>query len=156
MSDHVDMHGASGRGYRFLRLREGRPLSPAGGNYVYGRFTGGRFEAIFAGEGQNLMKDARERWAEAVARFQVSDLYTRLNLNQRVRQLEHADILAGAAPPMNAGGEAAEISPSAAFARGGEDRVELAPGASGEAAEGPLIGDLPGRAQEPAPGRAGQ
>jgi hypothetical protein len=159
VSDHVDIHGASGRAYRFMRVRDGRPLSPAGGNYLYGRFTAGRFEAIYAGEGQNLLKDARERWAEAVARHQASDIYTRLNLNQRIRQLEHADIVAGAAPWMNGAGAAseAEISPSAAFAGGGEDRVELAPGgAAGEGGEGPGLGDLPGRAQELAPRGAGQ
>ena len=147
MRDHVDIHGASGRVYRFMRMREGRPLSPAGGNYIYGRFTGERFEAIYAGEGQNLLKDARERWAEAVARFQASDLYTRLNLNQRIRQLEHADIVSGIEPRMNAGGEAVELSPSSAFTGGGEDRIELPAGrAPGEGREGSGLGDLSGGA----------
>ena len=148
MNDHVDIHGASGRVYRFMRVRDGRPLSPAGGNFIYGRFTAGRFEAIYAGEGQNLLKDARERWAEAVARFQASDLYTRLNLNQRVRQLEHADIVAGAGPRLNAGGEAAsDVNPSSAFTGLGEDRVELPPGGpAGEGGEGSGFGDLASRA----------
>ena len=158
MKDHVDVHGASGRVYRFMRMRDGRPLSPAGGNYLYGRFTGERFEAIFAGEAQNLLKDARDRWPEAVARFQASDLYTRLNLNQRVRQLEHADILQGATPRMNVEAErAAAMAQSPTFAGGGEDRVEFAPARpAGEGAEGPVVGDLAGRAQELAPRRAGQ
>ena len=89
MNDYVDVRGVSGASYRFLRHKDGRPLSPGGGNYLYGRHTAGRFELIFAGEVQNLLKDSRTRWGEAVERFQTSDLYTRLNLAERVRQLEH-------------------------------------------------------------------
>ena len=102
MSDYVDVAGASGRIYRFMRLKDGRPLSPMGGNYVFARHTGSRFEMIYAGEVQNLMKDARERWNEASQRYQVSDLYSRLNISERVRQLEHADIVDATHPPMNA------------------------------------------------------
>ena len=164
MEDHVDVKGASGRVYRFMRLKEGRPLSPAGGNYLYGRHTGARFEPIFAGEAQNLMQDACVRWAEAVERYQATCLYTRLNLGERVRQLEQADIIAGAVPPMNGEPTApAPIAsapiggPSAALAGGGEDRVEFPSRcALGEGAEGPLTGDLPGRAQEFAPGGGGE
>ena len=58
---------------------------------------------IYAGEVQNLMREARERWAEAVAALQVSDLYTRLNISERVRQLELNDIVDAKAPPMNTG-----------------------------------------------------
>jgi hypothetical protein len=101
VSEHVDVRGASGRTYRFLLVRDGRPLSPAGGNFIYGRRTGDRFELILAGEVQNLLKDARERWREAQERYQVTELYTRLNLPERTRQLEHADIVAGAEPLMN-------------------------------------------------------
>jgi hypothetical protein len=103
MSDYVDVAGASGRIYRFMRLKDGRPLSPMGGNYVFARHTGSRFEMIYAGEVQNLMKDALERWSEAVERFQVSEIYTRLNISERIRQLELADIVAADPPPMNAG-----------------------------------------------------
>jgi hypothetical protein len=102
LRDYVDVAGASGSRYRFMRLREGRPLSPMGGNYLYARFTGDRFELIFAGEAQNLMQGARERWAEATARFQATELYSRLNISERVRQLEQADIVAAVTPPMNA------------------------------------------------------
>jgi hypothetical protein len=101
VKDYVDIHGASGECYRFMRLRDGRPLSPMGGNFVYGRTTGERFEMIYASEVQNLMKDARERWNEAVERYQVTDLYTRLNISERVRQLELADIVDADTPPMN-------------------------------------------------------
>ena len=163
MLDHIDVRGASGRAYRFLRMREGRGLSPAGGNYLYGRFTAGRFELLFSGEAQNLLKDARDRWSEAVERFQASDLYTRLNLSERVRQLEQADIVAGNAAPMNLDEDAGPVRPLAAApapsvsgALGGEDRVELAAGAPGEGGEGSLVRDLPGGAEEFAPGRSGE
>ncbi len=102
MHDYVDIVGASGAHYRFMRLKEGRPLSPMGGNFIFGRHTGSRFEMIFAGEVQNLLKDARDRWSEAVERYQVSDLYTRLNISERVRQLELADIIGAYDPPMAA------------------------------------------------------
>ena len=102
MQDYVDVVGASGVRYRFMRLKEGRPLSPMGGNYLFGRHTGSRFELIYAGEVQNLLKDARDRWNEASQRYQVSDLYSRLNISERVRQLEHSDIVDATHPPMNA------------------------------------------------------
>jgi hypothetical protein len=101
VKDYVDIHGASGAAYRFMLLREGRPLSPMGGNFLYARHTGERFEMLYAGEVQNLLKDARDRWHEAVERFQASELYTRLNISERVRKLEHADIVDGNLPPMN-------------------------------------------------------
>ena len=102
MKDYVDVTGACGATYRFMRLKEGRPLSPMGGNFLYCRFTGDNCEVIYAGEVQNLLKDARERWNEASQRYQVSDLYSRLNISERVRQLEHADIVDATHPPMNA------------------------------------------------------
>ena len=101
MRDYVDVTGACGATYRFMRLKDGRPLSPMGGNFLYCRFTGDKLELIYAGEVQNLMKDARERWAEAQQRFQVSDLYSRLNISERVRQLELADIVEANHPPLN-------------------------------------------------------
>lgn len=101
VQDQVDITGASGVVYRFMRLKDGRPLSPMGGNYLYGRFTGEKFELVCAGEVQNLLKDARERWTEAVERYQVSDLFSRLNISERVRQLELADIVEANHPPMN-------------------------------------------------------
>jgi hypothetical protein len=102
VKDYVDVTGASGANYRFMRLKDGRPLSPMGGNFIYGRYTGEAFEIIYAGEVQNLLKDARERWSEAQQRYQVSDLYSRLNISERVRQLELADIADANHPPMNA------------------------------------------------------
>ena len=73
-----------------------------GGNFLYCRFTGDACELIYAGEVQNLMKDARERWNEALQRYQVCDLYSRLNISERVRQLEQLDIIEANNPPMNA------------------------------------------------------
>lgn len=101
MRDYVDIAGASGASYRFMRLRDGRPLSPMGGNFAYGRFTGERFELLYVGETQNLLRSARDRWDEAVQRHQASELFTRLNISERVRQLELSDIVAAVEPPMN-------------------------------------------------------
>jgi hypothetical protein len=101
VSDYVDVHGASGTTYRFLRLKDGRPLSPMGGNYIYARFTGDKLDMILAGEAQNLLKDARERWNEGLERYQITELYSRLNISERVRLLELADIVEANHPPMN-------------------------------------------------------
>ncbi len=102
MRDYVDIRGASGTTYRFLRLKDGRPLSPMGGNYIYVRFTGEALNMILAGEAQNLLKDARDRWNEASERYQVTELFSRLNISERVRLLELADIVDATHPPMNA------------------------------------------------------
>ena len=101
MRDMIDLKGASGAVYRFNLFRDGRPLSPMGGNYVYVRDAGEGYEVIHVGEGQNLLTDARAAWASAVAEHGAQHLFTRLNITERVRQHEHADIVAAARPPMN-------------------------------------------------------
>jgi hypothetical protein len=101
LQDFVDVVGASGASYRFMRLKDGRPLSPMGGNYLYARYTAGRFELIFAGEAQNLLQDGRARWDEAARRFQAAEMFSRLNISERVRQLELTDIVEATRPPMN-------------------------------------------------------
>jgi hypothetical protein len=102
MHDYVDVRGASGTTYRFMRLKDGRPLSPMGGNFIYVRYTGATMEMIYAAEAQNLLKDARDRWNEASERYQVTELFSRLNISERVRLLELADITEASHPPMNA------------------------------------------------------
>jgi hypothetical protein len=105
MRDIIDVRGASGVAYRFTRFREGNPLSAMGGNFLYTRPGTEESEApqlIYAGEAQNLLTDARRLWDRAVAEHGVTDLFTRLNISERTRQQEHADILAAALPPMNA------------------------------------------------------
>ncbi len=116
MRDIIDVRGASGVYYRFTRFRDGNPLSAMGGNFVYARplntekgnaeKRGGpegedAAEVIYAGEAQNLLTDARHLWDRAVAEHEVTDLFTRLNISERTRRHEHADILAAARPPMN-------------------------------------------------------
>jgi hypothetical protein len=101
MQEFIDLKGASGAVYRFALVREGRLLSPMGGNYIYARARGEGYELVHVGEVQNLLKDARARWSQAVDAHGATDLYTRLNITERVRQQEHADILAAMTTPMN-------------------------------------------------------
>ena len=101
MRNLIDVTGASGSVYRFHRLRDGRPLSAMGGNYVYSRENGDGYEVVYVGQGENLLKDAHGRWDEAVKTQAAAHLYTRLNISERVRQHEHADILAAGQPAMN-------------------------------------------------------
>jgi len=115
MRDIIDVRGASGVAYRFTRFRDGNPLSAMGGNFVYARPQNaekggggegdGAAEVVYAGEAQNLLTDARRLWDRAVAEHGVTDLFTRLNISERTRRHEHADILAAARPPMNAAEE---------------------------------------------------
>ncbi len=106
MRDLIDLKGASGAVYRFNLFREGRALSPMGGNFAYVREAGEGYEVVHVGEAQNLLTDARAHWDRAVAEHGVAHLYTRLNITERVRQQEHDDILAAARPPMNAAPQA--------------------------------------------------
>lgn len=101
MRDLIDLRGASGAVYRFALCRDGRPLSPMGGNFVYVRAVGDDYEVIHIGEVQNLLKDAKARWNHAVEMHGSTDLFTRLNITERVRQHEHADIMAAVRTPMN-------------------------------------------------------
>jgi hypothetical protein len=101
MRDLIDVHGASGAVYRFGLVRDGRPLSPIGGNYLYVREAGESFEIVHAGEGQNLLNNARTRWDEAVAAHGPLHLFSRLNISEGIRLHELADILASVHPVMN-------------------------------------------------------
>ncbi len=102
MKDQIDLQGASGVQYRFQLCREGRPLSPMGGNYIYVREEmEGQFKVLCCGEGENLLTGARQRWDEAVSMQGASQLYTRLNISQSTRHNENADLVAGYRPPMN-------------------------------------------------------
>jgi hypothetical protein len=116
MRDIIDVRGASGVAYRFTRFRDGNPLSAMGGNFIYARprendretaqDTAGNAgedapEIIYAGEAQNLYTDARRLWDQAVADHGVTELFTRLNISERIRRQEQADILAATRPPMN-------------------------------------------------------
>jgi hypothetical protein len=102
MRDMIDVKGASGAVYRFNLFRDGRPLSPMGGNFIYVREAGEGYEIVLVGEGQNLLTDARTRWGKAAAEHGVQHLFTRLNITERVRVHEHDDIVAAIRPPMNA------------------------------------------------------
>lgn len=103
MKDTIDLTGASGATYRFQLFRDGRPLSPMGGNFLFVReepFTGG-FTVLFSGEGENLLTGAVVRWGEAERDYYATHLYTRLNISQAIRKHEHRDVVEGYLPPMN-------------------------------------------------------
>lgn len=99
--DAIDLKGASGAIYRFMRARMDRPLSPMGGNFIYARGEGETCEVLFLGEAPNLATGARALWERAVAEHGASELFTRLNVTERVRQQEQADLLSSFTPPMN-------------------------------------------------------
>ena len=99
MRDLIDMRGASGAVYRFNLVHAGRPLSPMGGNYLYVRDKADGYEVVYVGEAQNLLADARAHWPEASKAHGAAHLYTRLNVTERVRAHEYADITGSAPPP---------------------------------------------------------
>jgi hypothetical protein len=102
MNDTIDVKGASGATYRFMRVRGDRPLSPMGGNFLYAKSADDAWEIVFVGEAPNLMTDARRLWQQAVQEHGAEELFMRLNITERVRRLEQSDILGILTPPMNA------------------------------------------------------
>jgi hypothetical protein len=102
LRDLIDIKGASERTYRFMLVREGRPLSPMGGNYLYVLEEDGALKVLWVGETQNMLKDARDMWGQAVQMHGAVGLYMRLNISERIRLQEHKDLLDGLKPPMNA------------------------------------------------------
>lgn len=103
MRDQIDCRVGSGEHLRFALFREGRPLSPMGGNYLYVKEAeDGAIYVIYAGQADNLALHAQTRWAEAQAGFGAQALYTRLNITAAVRRREHVELLEALEPPMNA------------------------------------------------------
>lgn len=101
MKDQIDCRLASGEYLRFTRFKDGRPLSPMGGNFVYVAEEDEGFRVIFAGQTDNLAMHAGARWAEAQAKHGAEAIYTRLNITTAVRRREHAQLLQALEPPMN-------------------------------------------------------
>ena len=101
MRDQIDCRLESGEHLRFSLFKEGRPLSPMGGNYLYVKDTDEGPRIIFAGQTDNLALHAQERWGEAQNKFGLDGLYTRLNITTAVRRREHQDLLDALDPPMN-------------------------------------------------------
>jgi hypothetical protein len=100
--DQIDCRLESGEHLRFSLFKEGRPLSPMGGNYLYVKDTEDGPRIIFAGQTDNLALHAQTRWAEAQGQFGAEGVYTRLNITQAVRQREHGELIDALEPPMNA------------------------------------------------------
>jgi hypothetical protein len=100
--DQIDCRLGSGEILRFTLFKEGRPLSPMGGNFLFVRDDEAGSKVIFTGQTDNLSLRAQERWAEAQARFGVNALYTRLNITTAVRAREYAELIEALDPPMNA------------------------------------------------------
>lgn len=101
MRDQIDCRLESGEHLRFSLFKEGRPLSPMGGNYLYVKDAEDGPRIIFAGQTDNLALHAQERWGEAQSKFGLDGLYTRLNITTVVRKREHQDLLDSLNPPMN-------------------------------------------------------
>jgi hypothetical protein len=96
MTDLVDLQGASGARYRFRRADLGA-LPAMAGNLVVASGGPGRLKVRFCGAAPSLSHAApaisRELSAHRGAR-----LYIRLNVARKVRDAEHADLVAGLNP----------------------------------------------------------
>jgi hypothetical protein len=102
VKDQIDCRSTTGEYLRFALFKEGRPLSPMAGNFVYVRGEDEGLEVVYVGETDNLAKHAQDRWTEAERSQGASGLYTRLNITAAVRRREHAELLSAYTPPMNA------------------------------------------------------
>jgi hypothetical protein len=101
MKDQIDCRCTSGEYLRFALFKEGRPLSPMAGNYMYVREEGESLAVVYLGETENLAQHAQERWAEAADSFGASGIYTRLNITAAARRRELIDLMGAYEPPMN-------------------------------------------------------
>ncbi|HLK24299.1 MAG TPA: hypothetical protein VKT30_06545 [Caulobacteraceae bacterium] len=101
MKDQIDCRCQSGEYLRFALFKEGRPLSPMAGNYMYVREEGDALSVVYLGETDNLAQGAQDRWAEAEAEFGASGIYTRLNITAAARRRELTELLRAYTPPMN-------------------------------------------------------
>lgn len=86
--DFIDVVGASGAAYRFRRWPGAGRHPPIAGNFVLVADRGRTIIALAAVED---LSRAPELVAE---RFKGAELFTRLNIARRVREAEHADMLA--------------------------------------------------------------
>src|SRR5580693_4989739 len=78
VKDQIDCRSQSGEYLRFALFKEGRPLSPMAGNFIYVREDGEATEVLFLGETDNLAQHAQDRWSEAERGFGACGIYTRL------------------------------------------------------------------------------
>ena len=97
----IDIVGGSGRVYRFSRLREGHPLSPVGGTYLFAHWAMGGPEVVYIGAAESLLHQAGRLWGRATELFGADQLFSRLNISARSRSLELSDILTAQRPLMN-------------------------------------------------------
>jgi hypothetical protein len=102
LKDQIDCRVGTGAYYRFTLFKEGRPLSPMGGNFIYVREGESGPVVLYSGETDNLAVHASERWPEAVQRHGATLIYTRLNVSSAVRRRENVELLQAYDPPMNA------------------------------------------------------
>lgn len=119
MRDQIDCRVGSGEALRFSLLKDGRPLSPMGGNFLYVRQAEDGVRVLHAGQTDNLALHALERWEEGQSQHAAEAVYTRLNITAAVRRREHLELLAALDPPMNAD-EPRPPPPAAAEAPGAE------------------------------------
>jgi hypothetical protein len=101
MRDILDLTGASGQVYRFQLCRESEQLMPVGGNFVLVRDGIDGPRVVYAGESNDLRDGSASKWRQAQDEAGPTWLYTRLNVSERTRQLEQADVEAAYTPPMN-------------------------------------------------------
>lgn len=112
MTRQIDFAGKSGTIYRYTELDEGRPLPPAGANFVLAQVTDKGLSIVFAGETDNLAKgDWRSPLAEARDRFKRVEVLTRLNVRSAVRVDEQSDLIRQHAPVMNEAPEPSNATP---------------------------------------------
>lgn len=92
MNEFIDLHGASGRAYRFRLWREGEAHQPIAGNYVFVGATEQGAEVYGVGVTNDL--SAARRALARLKRSGAPQIYTRLNVSRTARETEHQDLVA--------------------------------------------------------------
>ena len=97
VSAFIDIVGASGASYRFLRLDGPSRLPATAGNFIFTRPGPGGDEVVCCGVASTLAY-AADAWLNAAAEHQAATIYIRLNVSRTIRTAEHEDIVAKHAP----------------------------------------------------------
>jgi uncharacterized protein related to proFAR isomerase len=102
LNRQIEFAGKSGARYRYTPLEEDRFVPPAGANYVIAELTPEGPRLVYAGETDNLAKQAWRNALEEARKIKPdAKVLTRLNVTRAVREAERADLVEQHQPPMN-------------------------------------------------------
>lgn len=99
MQNFIDLEGASGTTYRFLKVEDLSKLPAIAGNFVFVLEDGPKPTVVCCGADETLLM-AANRWPAAQDSHGAKAIYVRKNVSWKVRASEHEDIVERYHPPL--------------------------------------------------------